>query len=44
MKSVIAAPCLRLFLPCGNFVEDYGILARSTMEKWQAEAKMGYFE
>jgi hypothetical protein len=39
MKFVIAAPCLQLFLPCGNFDEDYGISERNSMEKWQAGAK-----
>jgi hypothetical protein len=30
-------------LPFGNFVEDYGISAGSSMEKWQAGAKFVKF-
>ncbi|MGB9108425.1 MAG: hypothetical protein WCC39_07025, partial [Telluria sp.] len=29
-----------LFLPCGNFIEDYGIFASLTMEKWQARVEI----
>jgi translation initiation factor IF-3 len=38
VSSAIATPVCNI-LPYGNFGEDYGISARSSMEKWQAVAK-----
>jgi hypothetical protein len=39
MPSAIAAPN-SIILPFGNFGEDYGISAGSSMEKWQSGAEI----